>query len=47
MWSQTENEFAVLSGYPRSEGEMGSKKFNQIPMICTAHMLDWSVIRFA
>jgi len=43
MWAQTSNEFAVLSGYPRSEGEMGRGKFNNVPMICEAHMLDWSV----
>ena len=35
--------YAVLSGYPRSEGELGRTSFNNIPMICTAHMLDWSV----
>jgi len=43
MWRQTKNEFAVLSGYPRSESELGRKSFNNIPMICTAHMLDWCV----
>jgi hypothetical protein len=43
MWAKTGNEYAVLSGYPRSEGEMGRSSYNNIPMICTAQMLDWSV----
>jgi hypothetical protein len=41
MWAQTGNEYAVLSGYPRSEGEMGRSEYRNIPMICTAQMLDW------
>ena len=41
MWAQTGNEYAVLSGYPRSEGEMGRTEYRNIPMICTAQMLDW------
>ena len=43
MWAKTQNEFAVLSGYPRSESELGRQSFNMLPMICTAQMLDWSV----
>ena len=43
MWAQTNNEFAVLSGYPRSEGQLGQSNFRNLPMICTARMLDWSV----
>ena len=45
MWSQTNNEYAVLSGYPRSEGQMTQslKSFRNLAMICTARMLDWSV----
>lgn len=55
MWRKTKNEFAVLSAYPRSEGEMNHKgaikeggemnqgAYKQIPLICSANMLDWSV----
>lgn len=43
MWLATKNEYAVLSGYPRSEGEMGAVDAHSIPMICTAQMLDWFV----
>lgn len=47
MWRATGDEFAVLSGYPRSETQMRGdgrgQTFRNMPMICTAKMLDWSV----
>mmetsp|Transcript_28175 Transcript_28175/g.62878 ORF Transcript_28175/g.62878 Transcript_28175/m.62878 type:complete len:325 (+) Transcript_28175:302-1276(+) len=39
MWKKTENEYAVLSGYPRDEGDMAKDKLYESPMICTSQIL--------